>query len=100
MGQKSVRGKCEPGMDLRVNVCVWAVSSNVELALLCCDTSNAYRAVLEERLPHVSGEPFVGITRHIGSHYGVIDESREVCTHSRQVTAVCQPWVTIQASDN
>lgn len=66
----------------------------VKFVLQFCDTSDAYCAVLEERLPHVRGEPFVGIARHVGRHNGVIDESREVCAHSGQVTAVCQPWLT------
>lgn len=80
-----------------VCVCEWhTVSSSVKFVLQCCDTSDAYCAVLEECLPHVCSEPFVGIARHVGCHNGVIDESGEVCTHSGQVTAVCQPWLTIQ----
>lgn len=58
--------------------------------------TDAYRAVLEKRLPHVCREAFAGIARRVGRHYGVIDESREVRTHGRQVTAVRQPCTTAQ----
>jgi len=56
-------------------------------------TSDAYCAVLEERVPHLGGEPFVGVA---GRHDGVIDESRQVRAHGGQVTAVRQPWWTTQ----
>lgn len=58
------------------------------------DSSDSYRAVLQKRLPHVGGEPFVGVARHVGGHDGVIDEGREVSAHGGQVTAVRQPWWT------
>lgn len=60
--------------------------------------ADAYRAILEKRLPHVSGESFVGITRRVRRYDGVIDESGEVRTHRRQVTAVGQPCTTGQTA--
>lgn len=63
-------------MDQRLSVV------NVRLVLQCSDNSDAYCTVLEERLPHFCGESFVGIARHVRRHNGVIDEGREMSTHS------------------
>lgn len=60
------------------------------------DVRGAYCAVFEESLPHVCGEASGGGTGHVGRHNGVIYESWEVRTHCRKVTAVCQPWLTMQ----
>lgn len=97
MRQKSDRVKRDARSG-HACVCVDSALSavNVKFVLQRGDNSDAYCAVLEEHLPHFCGEPFVGITWHVGRHNGVIDESREVCAHSGQVTAVCQPWFTTQ----
>lgn len=96
MRQKTDRVKNRVWEWTCMHRCVRVCAHSTVSALQCCDTSDAYCAVLEERLPHIRGESFVGIARHFGRHNGVIDESREVCTHSGQVTTVCQPWLTIQ----
>lgn len=69
-----------PGVDMRV----------------CALHVKSYFAILKECLPHVCSEPFVSIAWHIWRHNGVIHEGREMCTHSGQVAAVCQPWSTTQ----
>lgn len=66
-------------------------ADKVKFVLRRSDTIDAYRGVLEERLPHDCGEPLRGVTGCVGRHDGVIDESREVRTHGGQVTAVRQP---------
>ena len=85
------------GVDKHVcvcgRVCVDSTLStvNVGYVLQCSDNSDAYCAILEECLPYFCSEPFAGVMRHIRCHNGVIDEGREVCAHSGQMTAVCQP---------
>lgn len=63
---------------------------------LCCSSDTTYCAVLEESLPHVGGETFVGIVRYVWGHDSVIDKGAEVCAHRGQVPAVRQPWLTMQ----